>query len=239
MEDLEASENKEQTRIIVPEKFFSSTENFGDKLRTQTLYEKYLEENVRKIRERILSNLDVTTFDIDERREFRVLMAEVLYKLGSVVYHFYQFRQLYLETEQIVEDSKSSLPNFKRIHFDVPRLGYEVESLFFQLKCTLDFLTKFLQPIFKINAALRSFGEKGNKVIKALENNLSERSSKRIKIGAENLIGLIRQSQTEGYDFEGKYGWLQMMIDLRDELAHSKKSNVFFIMDHARVPLTN
>ena len=78
-----SDENQDKSNILIPEDFFTLTENYGNELCIKVAYEKYLEENVRKIHDRILSNLDATTFDIDERREFRKLISELLYKIGA------------------------------------------------------------------------------------------------------------------------------------------------------------
>lgn len=219
------------SKILLPENFFALNIECGDKIYSSTIYEKYLKENVLKINDKLLPNLKYTILDDNEKKNSKEIINKSLYKLGSVIYHFNNFRQLYVEINEIANNSKKSMGNFDRVIFDVPRLGYEVEALFLQIKSTLDILINILKPVFKINTDNKTFGNKGEKIINALKNNLSDKHSNRIKLGAENLINLIKQAQTTGFVPSNNYGWLNLMIDARDKLAHFNRSKLVFYLE--------
>ena len=74
----------------------------------------------------------------------------------------------------------------------------------FQAKSTLDLLCKALEPIAGIK--LRTFGDKGDAVVRSLRNNVPADRKDR----ASELIRLI----------EGDQEWLRRMIALRDTIGH-------------------
>ena len=80
----------------------------------------------------------------------------------------------------------------------------EVEAFLFQFKATLDVLCKFLRPTAGINLA--TFGDKGNKVVKALRGNVSDAMRPR----ADELVRLIENDQ----------GWITPVINVRDSASH-------------------
>jgi hypothetical protein len=82
----------------------------------------------------------------------------------------------------------------------------EVEAFLFQAKSTLDLLCRVLAEATGIKA--RTFGPKGEKVTNALLRNVGKERQQR----AADLIGLI----------EGDQGWLGRMVELRDEVTHSR-----------------
>ena len=80
----------------------------------------------------------------------------------------------------------------------------EAEAFLIQAKATLDILAKVLRPTAGIS--LGSFGEKGERVVKALTRNVP--ADRRAR--ANEIIRLIQEDRE----------WLAEMIGLRDTVAH-------------------
>jgi hypothetical protein len=92
-------------------------------------------------------------------------------------------------------------------------LYIEFDGLLVQLKSTLDHSINVLNFGFNIPfSALTTFGEKGNKIIKQLENNVAAN----FQGAANHLIKVIKDNKP----------WLELAIDVRDRMNHFKSEGI-------------
>ena len=107
-------------------------------------------------------------------------------------------------------DLKSNDP--KRIA-SAQDLYIEFDGFLVQVKSTLDHAINVLNFGFNIPfSALTTFGDKGNKIIKQLENNVAAN----FQGAANHLIKVIKDNKP----------WLELAIDVRDRMNHFKSGGI-------------
>lgn len=137
--------------------------------------------------------------------EVVLLAIDLMKKLDKARYHSGRCRELATAAVEAVKAEPPGKGDVAVVHIDhASGIEAEVEAFLFQTKATLDVLCKFLEPLAGIT--LRTFGDKGDKVIKALEKNVPKERQDR----AAELVRLIRNDQS----------WLKHVIALRDTAAH-------------------
>ena len=125
------------------------------------------------------------------------IMFTTIYKLGAIKYH----------RDRFVKEWKRRIRNIKKdaeVIQEESVLAYEFEAYMFQIKSCLDTLVKILDPL--VNIRLSTYGNVGDRVIKALSNNLSDQ----YKLRADYLKHLIQENSK----------WLKLLIEIRDKLYH-------------------
>jgi hypothetical protein len=143
-------------------------------------------------------------------------ITSLMTKLQTLKYHSEKYGKL--EDELFIESVKrfQENPSSTRIAIE---LVSEIEAFFMQLKSCLDILAKILVPtVGKGFIKTNTFGNKGEDIIKGLNNYKNKKGSNQRAI--EALKSLIQ---------EDKDRWLTDIINLRDTIAHYKPlGNYFF-----------
>jgi hypothetical protein len=138
-----------------------------------------------------------------KRRELAALVVDVARKLETAKYH--RDNLLRLVSEAMVKLAQDP-PEGSAVHSDLTTgVEREFEAFLIQGKSCLDVVVKILNPLFGIRVA--TYGDAGEKVIKALRRNLP----KRVMGRAEPLIAMLEEDKT----WIGK--WFK---DTRDSVTH-------------------
>jgi len=137
--------------------------------------------------------------DDKKKEELLGLVLEVMKKIESVNYHR-------VNLQKIVEAQLEQRKNIQQASSDrTTGAEHEFEAFLLQGKATLDVLVKVLSPLCGIK--LQTYGDSGNRVLKALKNNLPQLKLKR----ANWLIHMVEVSMP----------WLEQWIGpYRDTIAH-------------------
>jgi hypothetical protein len=152
-----------------------------------------------------------TDLSSDEFLEFVKHLLFVGKKLVATWRHLHNYAQL---ENNLVEAERVKPPietlDFQHVSYSQD-LFIEVDEFLVQLKSTLDYLAKL--PIAIIGKKnwpyLRTFGDKGGAVIKALKNNVPKKWEKQSAMIAEIVL-------------EEHRPWLEMAIAARDKINHFK-----------------
>lgn len=137
----------------------------------------------------------------EKKEEVLGVVLEVMKKLESVNYH--RGNLMRIVEEQLAVRESIQQPSFDR----TTGAEKEFEALLLQGKATLDVLVKVLAPL--CNIKLQTYGDSGNRVLKALRNNLPKDELER----ANWLMKMIEVSVP----------WLEQWIGpYRDTIAHYK-----------------
>jgi len=154
----------------------------------------------------IVTNLLEAT-DLDEQKKENLLKIVVLCakKLVAVWKHM----QAYGEIEDSLIEAAERTPSQAEpaiVRLEVAQdLLIELDEFLVQLKSSLDYLVKVTGPI--LGLSVQTFGDKGDRIIQALRNNVPDDKKK----GSEAIIHLIiKQHQP----------WLTDVINARDKLNH-------------------
>ncbi len=141
------------------------------------------------------------TIDDKKKEEVLGVVLEVMKKLESVNYHRGNL-------VRIVEEQLAARESVQQASFDrTTGAEIEFEAFLLQGKATLDVLVKVLAPL--CNIKLQTYGDDGNRVLKALKNNLPKGELER----ANWLQKMIEVSVP----------WLQQWVGpYRDTIAHHK-----------------
>ena len=141
-----------------------------------------------------------TDLDENEKTDLFRLLVLISRKSVSVWRHY----QAYIKAEdELIKSAK------KKKHVDVlsQDLFIEFDEFLVQTKSTLDYLVKVPRIIFGEKAwSLRTFGNKGDDVIKMLENNIPDRFKKNAK-GVAVIL-------------KGHQDWLRSIVEARDRINH-------------------
>jgi hypothetical protein len=124
----------------------------------------------------------------------------------------------YEEVEVVLVEEKKNPPLEK---LDIQHISYsqdlflELDEFLVQLKSTLDYLAKFPLAIIGKNnwPYLRTFGDKGGSVVKALRNNVPKKW--------KNQASVVEEMVFPEYQH-----WLEMVIASRDRTNHFKDGGV-------------
>lgn len=154
----------------------------------------------------IMTNLLGAT-DLDEQKKEKLLNIVVLCakKLVAVWKHMQAYGDIEDRLIEAAEKTPAQAePGVVRLEI-AQDLLIELDEFLVQLKSSLDYLVKVTGPI--LVWSLSTFGDKGERIIQALRNNVPDDKKK----GAEAIIQLIiKQHQP----------WLTNVIDARDKLNH-------------------
>lgn len=159
-------------------------------------------------------NLDKVDLNQDEQEQLMHLLLLVAKKLAITWRHLDRYRQI--EDDLIARAKATQLVvDGKHTGFDYSdELYAEFDGFLVQLKSSLDHLVKVPVPIFGPKSwKPHTFGDKGNDVIKMLENNTPKKFEKHIRVICDRVI---RRNQD----------WLQLTIDLRDKVNHYLEGGV-------------
>jgi len=142
--------------------------------------------------------------DAGKEQLFRLLVL-VAKKLIGVHGHIERFQTRQVDEVSRVESLSEANHHNTRILSD--DLFLEFDGFLVQVKSTLDYLVKVPQPIVgRKHWSLATFGEKGDKVVKALANLPKQFQSRAKRFD----IALVKQQKP----------WLQDTIDARDKINH-------------------
>ncbi len=162
--------------------------------------------------------------DLSEKEQEQVfhLLLLLAKKLAAAWRHLESYRQL---EQRLVTQAQAEPANPAPgtvIHVDYSDdLFNDFDEFLVQLKSALDHLVKIPIPVFGGNAwKLRTFGDKGEEVINALQRNTPKKYADKIAVICDKVI---RPNQ----------GWLQVVIDIRDRINHLIEGGVAF--EHFRI----
>jgi len=129
-------------------------------------------------------------------------------KLQAMSYHLNNYTNIDNKFTDYVKESYVKNPHeIKNAH----TLLYELEAFIFQLKSSLDIMIKVMDVLFPDHFKTHTFGNKGDSLIKNLENYKNNKKSKPELI--DDMINMIK---------DDKNSWIKKTIALRDTLSHHK-----------------
>jgi hypothetical protein len=157
-------------------------------------------------------NLDKVDLTQPEREQLWNLLILLSKKLATTWRHLDRYRRT--EDDLVAKAQATPLRiEGKRTGFDYSdELYAEFDGFLVQMKSSLDYLANVPRPVFGPGWKPYSFGDKGDDIIKLLENNTPERFADRMPV----VCDLIRWNQD----------WLQEAIDLRDKVNHFQRGGV-------------
>jgi hypothetical protein len=138
--------------------------------------------------------------DAESQEFFRILLL-VAHKLVSAWKHKERYKA---EEQRLIEALKTPKPTDPDIENSQELLD-ACDVFLVQVKSALDHMVKILQPVIGIN--LHTFGEKGEQVFTALENNGPRKHRESVQDFKKNR-------------FERHRAWLEVTISARDRLNH-------------------
>ncbi len=146
--------------------------------------------------------------DLPEERKKQVFMQviETEKKLGKVAFALDNYEKIEkAEKRKLLERAKRDKSSVNLVHAAFPvELESAVEDLLSQAKSTLDVAVKILYPIFGIR--LKTFGDSGDQVIRALDRQVPKGKAERTKV----LIEHIKSSKQ----------WLEVLRKYRTDIQH-------------------
>jgi len=170
--------------------------------------------NLRFIRD-LMALVEYSDLTDNEKEQFFNLLILTGKKLAMVWGHLNSYKryeeQLINNAQQTVIKKQDHIISFEPSQ----ELFFEFDEFLIQVKSCLDYLVKF--PAITLGTqrwTLRTFGDKGNDVIKALENNLPKDKEK-IALG---IIHFLKKHQP----------WLDGTITARDKINHFIDGGVDF-----------
>lgn len=151
--------------------------------------------------------LDSTTLSEDEQKRVFDLLLLISQKLASVWKHLQRYGEI--EDRLIDELQQQAARGDRHIRLaQAQDLFIEFDEFLVQLKSSLDYLVKFPALVLPPRQwTLHTFGEKGDQVVRALENNISGQAMKRKAKVAAHWVKKHR-------------AWLESTIDARDRINH-------------------
>jgi hypothetical protein len=150
--------------------------------------------------------------------EFQEFVKQLLFVAKKMVATWRHLARYEAEETALVEAEKKNPPLEK---LDIQHISYsqdlflELDEFLVQLKSTLDYLAKLPLAIIGKNnwPYLRTFGDKGGSVLKALRNNVPKKWAKQAAVLEEMVFPQYQQ-------------WLEMVIASRDRTNHFKDGGV-------------
>lgn len=157
-----------------------------------------------------------TTLTLAERREFTDILVFVAKKLVAVWRHLSAYCEL---EERLIsqEEVRDLSADRQGVEFRYSQdLFLEFDGFLVQTKSCLDYMVKVPRPILGGNRwNVRTFGDKGEKVLKAIRGSLNARD-RRMALGFMNhILGTNGQ-------------WLKVVIDARDRVNHFQDGGISF-----------
>jgi hypothetical protein len=150
--------------------------------------------------------LDSTTLNDEESQRVVDLLLLICRKLASVWKHLQRYGEI--EDRLIEELQRQAAQGDHHVRLaHAQDLFIEFDEFLMQLKSSLDYLVKFPSRVLPPRLwSLHTFGEKGDQVIKALENNIPGPLKRKAKFAAH----WVRKHRD----------WLEGTIDTRDRINH-------------------
>jgi hypothetical protein len=149
-----------------------------------------------------------TDLDGNEREQLSRLLILIARKLAAVWSHMERYRKIEDELIQTVQNAPPPAPPVVRDVFVSQDLFAEFDEFLVQVKSTLDHAAKLPIPIVGPKSwTLRTFGEKGDQVVKALRRNLGKKNQEIVETMVEML-------------FKPSKPWLNATIEARDQINH-------------------
>ncbi|HZK69990.1 MAG TPA: hypothetical protein VFD03_00535 [Clostridia bacterium] len=154
-----------------------------------------------------LCNLFIEALLQEDKDFFMGYSLNIMHKLNAIKYHLNNYKKIeeiqYQKTKQLLKKGKINQD-------EQLELIFELEAFLFQIKSSLDMLTKLLIPIIGRNMIhTQTYGDKGDKLIKGLEQ-YKKKTGVNIE-AVDNLITLMK---------DAKDSWLENVISARDKLNH-------------------
>jgi hypothetical protein len=156
---------------------------------------------------------------------FSLLLFDVQHKLRAMLYHknnFMQIENLVIEACIDKTATKTQIPG---------SLYFEFEAFLFQTKSALDITIKLLKHLFPNSFRVRTFQDKGKKLIADLEQYKQKvREQLATKMADKERLDLAISYRTSTIDGiismleEDRSSWLCRAIDVRDTISHYKGS---------------
>lgn len=142
----------------------------------------------------------------DKKKEVFLQVIETEKKLGKVASALDNYEKIEnVERKKILARAKNDRSSVNLVHAASPvDLEGAVEEVLSQTKATLDVAVKIFKPVFGIN--LRTFGDSGDQVVKALERQVPKEKAEH----AKRLIELIR----------GNKSWMEALRKYRTDTQH-------------------
>lgn len=169
----------------------------------------------KRISLKLIKLTEFTDLTDEEKEKLFRLIILISRKLASVWDHYNK----YVKYEDfLIEEAKKKPIKEEEAVINLENsqnLFVEFDEFLVQIKSCLDYLVKVPIVIFGENKwSIRTFGGKGNDVIKALKNNVP----KEYAVKAKGLIHLIERAQE----------WLELTINARDKINHFLEGGIDF-----------
>lgn len=146
--------------------------------------------------------------DANKKDKFLLVVFDVMTKLQALKYHLSNYEALERKHVEHIKAEYTSNPDMTESAYD---LLFELEAFLFQLKSTLDIAVKILGIMLPNRFKTHTFGNKGEDLIKGLNNYLNDGSARENTVN--NLVAMLK---------EDKDSWLEQTINLRDTISHYK-----------------
>jgi hypothetical protein len=173
--------------------------------------------NQRYVQHMLTIALKYTELTEEETQNFSRHLLFVGKKMAATWKHLYA----YIQIEDSLIDAEKHKPPIENL--DIQRISYsqdlflEMDEFLVQLKSTLDYLAKLPRSIIGKNTwpDLRTFGDKGDSVAKALKNNVPTKWR-----GQASLLNhwVLKKHKP----------WLEIAISARDKINHFKDGGIDF-----------
>lgn len=167
-----------------------------------------------RIIDQITQICDHISLTDEEKETFEHLLLLLAKKLAITWTHFNNYSKV---EDQLLESVKQAPVIIEEDEVEYSQeLFFEFDGFLVQLKSTLDYLVKIPAPIVGYNCwTLSTFGDKGNRVIKALTGNIPKQWSAQAKLIEKNIIS-------------HHLGWLKHVVETRDKINHNVRGGVSF-----------
>lgn len=162
--------------------------------------------NQRIIQHSFLLARQLTDLNEKEQQDLLHVLLYLGRKLAFTWNHLSRFGEIQGGLRRQVEATPASASVVIQIEYS-EELFQEFDEFAVQLKSTLDHLVKIGVPVFGAKWTLRTFGDKGASVIKALENNVPKKHKAEVE-GIKEMF--LKRNET----------WLRDFIEVRDRVNH-------------------
>lgn len=157
--------------------------------------------------------MDFTELTSQEKKEIHNLLLLISVKLGIVWNHYNKYSSIEDSLIKKVSSDPNENPFVEEINYSQD-LFSEFDGFLVQIKSTLDYIVKIPSIVLGWNHwNLTTFGEKGEKVIRALQRNMPRKWAGQAKILEESII----RKHTP---------WLESTIEARDKINHFLRGGI-------------
>lgn len=144
----------------------------------------------------------------EERDKFITNILNVSIKISAMQYHLKNYEQ---HEALCIEQIKAKCGAKPFVSLQAYEILFELEAFIFQMKSALDLAVKFIEILFPKRFKTKTFGAKGEKLIKGLVSFKNDQDAKKEIV--DSIISMIEDDQKT---------WLEQSITLRDTLSHSQ-----------------